>query len=95
MCDRESFIFLPDDVLIAISQSGETYDTLQAVKLTKPYNIFCIALINTIGSSIALWTDTVAYLNVGPEIAVASTKAFLDSYLCFYYSLFISVAIKE
>lgn len=65
-----------DDVVIAISQSGETADTLAAVKLAKDHGAFVYGICNAIGSSIPRATDTGSYIHVGPEIGVASTKAF-------------------
>ena len=65
-----------DDVVIAISQSGETADTLAAIKLAKESGAFIYGICNSIGSSIARETDTGTYIHVGPEIGVASTKAF-------------------
>ena len=64
------------DVVIAISQSGETADTLAAVKLAKKCGAFIYGICNAIGSSIPRATDTGSYIHVGPEIGVASTKAF-------------------
>lgn len=64
------------DVVIAISQSGETADTLAAVKLAKDNGAFIYGICNAIGSSIPRATDTGSYIHVGPEIGVASTKAF-------------------
>lgn len=65
-----------DDVVIAISQSGETADTLAAVHLAKEQGAFIYGICNAIGSSIPRATDTGTYIHVGPEIGVASTKAF-------------------
>ena len=65
-----------DDVVIAISQSGETADTLAAVQLAKEKGAFIYGICNAIGSSIPRATDTGSYIHVGPEIGVASTKAF-------------------
>ncbi len=65
-----------DDVVIAISQSGETADTLAAVQLAKERGAFIYGVCNAIGSSIPRATDTGTYIHVGPEIGVASTKAF-------------------
>lgn len=65
-----------DDIVIAISQSGETADTLAAVKLAKSKGAFVFGVCNVVGSSIARETDTGAYTHAGPEIGVASTKAF-------------------
>ena len=64
------------DVVIAISQSGETADTLAAVELAKSRGAFIYGICNAIGSSIPRATHTGAYIHVGPEIGVASTKAF-------------------
>lgn len=65
-----------DDVVIAISQSGETADTLAAVQLAKDKGAFIYGICNAIGSSIPRATNTGTYIHVGPEIGVASTKAF-------------------
>lgn len=64
------------DVVIAISQSGETADTLAAIKLAKEKGAFVFGVCNVVGSSIARETDAGAYTHAGPEIGVASTKAF-------------------
>ncbi|MEP2056298.1 MAG: glutamine--fructose-6-phosphate transaminase (isomerizing) [Maribacter litoralis] len=64
------------DVLIAISQSGETADTLAAIKLAKEKGAFVFGVCNVVGSSIARETNAGAYTHAGPEIGVASTKAF-------------------
>ena len=64
------------DVVIAISQSGETADTLAAVELAKQQGAFIYGICNAIGSSIPRATNTGSYIHVGPEIGVASTKAF-------------------
>ncbi len=69
-------VITPEDVVIAISQSGETADTLAAVKLAKDRGAFIYSICNAIGSSIPRATDTGSYIHVGPEIGVASTKAF-------------------
>ncbi|MFD1292967.1 glutamine--fructose-6-phosphate transaminase (isomerizing) [Lutibacter holmesii] len=65
-----------DDIVIAISQSGETADTLAAIKLAKANGAFVFGICNVVGSSIARETDSGAYTHAGPEIGVASTKAF-------------------
>ncbi|MEZ5005155.1 MAG: glutamine--fructose-6-phosphate transaminase (isomerizing) [Erysipelotrichia bacterium] len=65
-----------DDVIIAISQSGETADTLAAIELAKSKGAFIYGICNAIGSSIPRATHTGSYIHVGPEIGVASTKAF-------------------
>ncbi|QCX02157.1 glutamine--fructose-6-phosphate transaminase (isomerizing) [Aggregatimonas sangjinii] len=64
------------DVLVAISQSGETADTLAAIKLAKEKGAFVFGVCNVVGSSIARASDAGAYTHAGPEIGVASTKAF-------------------
>ena len=64
------------DVVIAISQSGETADTLAAIKLAKQKGAFVFGVCNVVGSSISRETDAGAYTHAGPEIGVASTKAF-------------------
>lgn len=69
-------VIYPDDVVIAVSQSGETADTLAAIQLAKSKGAFLYGICNVIGSSIARATDSGTYLHVGPEIGVASTKAF-------------------
>lgn len=65
-----------DDVVIALSQSGETADTLAAIELAKEKGAFIYGICNAVGSSIPRITDTGSYIHVGPEIGVASTKAF-------------------
>ena len=65
-----------DDVVVAVSQSGETADTLAAVQLAKERGAFIYGVCNAVGSSIPRATDTGTYIHVGPEIGVASTKAF-------------------
>nr|WP_299031436.1 glutamine--fructose-6-phosphate transaminase (isomerizing) [uncultured Tenacibaculum sp.] len=69
-------IITPNDVVIAISQSGETADTLAAIKLAKSKGAFVFGVCNVVGSSIARETHAGAYTHAGPEIGVASTKAF-------------------
>ncbi len=69
-------IITEKDVLIAISQSGETADTLAAIKLAKSKGAFVFGVCNVVGSSIARETHAGAYTHAGPEIGVASTKAF-------------------
>jgi len=66
----------PDDLVIAISQSGETADTLAAVELAKSHGAFIFGICNVVGSSIPRNTDSGCYTHAGPEIGVASTKAF-------------------
>jgi len=69
-------VITENDVLIAISQSGETADTLAAIKLAKEKGAFVFGVCNVVGSSIARESDAGAYTHAGPEIGVASTKAF-------------------
>ncbi|EHQ42829.1 glutamine--fructose-6-phosphate transaminase (isomerizing) [Myroides odoratus] len=69
-------IISSDDVIIAISQSGETADTLAAIKLAKTKGAFVFGVCNVVGSSISRETHAGAYTHAGPEIGVASTKAF-------------------
>ncbi len=64
------------DIVIALSQSGETADTLAALHLAKDKNALLYGIVNVVGSSIARLTDTGSYIHAGPEIGVASTKAF-------------------
>ena len=69
-------VLFPDDIVIAVSQSGETADTLAAVELARQAGAFVYGVCNVVGSSIARATDSGTYIHVGPEIGVASTKAF-------------------
>lgn len=69
-------VITPDDVVIAISQSGETADTLAAIKIARNAGAFVYGISNVVGSSIPRETDSGTYIHVGPEIGVASTKAF-------------------
>ena len=71
-------------LVIAVSQSGETIDTLEAVKYAKRRGAKCLSIINVKGSSIARESDYVLYTNAGPEIAVASTKAYTTQLSIFY-----------
>ncbi len=69
-------VLYPDDIVIAVSQSGETADTLAAVEMARGAGAFVYGICNVVGSSIARGTDSGTYIHVGPEIGVASTKAF-------------------
>ena len=69
-------IVTPEDIVIAISQSGETADTLAAIQMARKCGAFVYGVCNVVGSSIARATDSGTYIHVGPEIGVASTKAF-------------------
>lgn len=71
-------------LVIAVSQSGETIDTLEALKYAKDQGSICLSIINVKGSSIARESDYVLYTNAGPEIAVASTKAYTTQLAIFY-----------
>jgi len=73
-----------DDIIIAISQSGETADTLAAIKLAKDKGAFIYGICNVVGSSIARESDTGSYTHAGPEIGVASTKAFTTQMTVLY-----------
>ena len=77
-------ILNPNDLVIIISQSGETSDTLAALKLAKSRGVPVLAIVNVVGSSIARAADYVLYTYAGPEIAVASTQAYMVQ-LCVLY----------
>lgn len=74
-------IITPSDIVIAISQSGETADTLAAVNIAREKGAFVYGISNVVGSSIPRETDSGTYIHVGPEIGVASTKAFTGQVL--------------
>jgi len=69
-------VLYPDDVVLVISQSGETADTLAALREAKARGVLTLGICNVVGSTIARETDAGVYLHAGPEIGVASTKAF-------------------
>ena len=69
-------VLTSDDIVIAISQSGETADTLAAIQMARKCGAYVYGVCNVVGSSIARATDSGTYIHVGPEIGVASTKAF-------------------
>lgn len=73
-----------DDVFIVISQSGETADTLSALRLAKERGLKVIAITNVVGSTVTREADEVIYTLAGPEIAVASTKAYTTQLMCLY-----------
>ena len=77
-------ILRPEDLVIIISHSGETSDTLAALKLAKSRGVPVLAIVNVVGSSIARAADYVMYTYAGPEIAVASTKAYMVQ-MCVLY----------
>lgn len=72
------------DIFIAISQSGETADTLSAMRLAKKEGLKIVAITNCVGSTLSREADDVIYTHAGPEIAVASTKAYTTQILCLY-----------
>jgi glucosamine--fructose-6-phosphate aminotransferase (isomerizing) len=72
------------DAFIVISQSGETADTLAAVRLAKKHGARILAITNCVGSTLSREADEVMYTRAGPEIAVASTKAFTTQLMCLY-----------
>ncbi|SOC08267.1 glutamine--fructose-6-phosphate transaminase (isomerizing) [Pseudobutyrivibrio ruminis] len=74
----------PDTLFIAVSQSGETIDTLEALRKAKEAGALCLAILNVRGSSISRVADYTLYTDAGPEIAVASTKAYTTQMLMFY-----------
>ncbi len=79
---RYKKVFINKECLvIPISQSGETADTLEALKIAKSYNCYTLGIINVVESSIARICDDVIYIKAGPEIAVATTKAYLAQVL--------------
>ncbi len=73
-----------NSLVIAISQSGETIDTLEALRLSKSYGAKVLSIVNTKGSTIARESDYVMYMYAGPEIAVASTKAYTSQIMTLY-----------
>ena len=77
-------VFDPNDIFIIISQSGETADTLAAMRMAKKGGARIIAITNVVGSTLAREADLVMYTWAGPEIAVASTKAFTTQLMCVY-----------
>ena len=86
-------ILKQDDLVIIISQSGETLDTLAALKLAKARGARTLAIVNVVGSSIARAADAVLYTYAGPEIAVASTKAYsVQMAVMYLFALRLSLA---
>ncbi len=73
-----------DDIFIVVSQSGETADTLSALRLAKQNGLKVVAITNCVGSTVSREADDVIYTLAGPEIAVASTKAYTTQILCMY-----------
>jgi glucosamine--fructose-6-phosphate aminotransferase (isomerizing) len=87
-------IIQPGDIVIAISQSGETADTLAAIELAKERGAFIFGVCNVVGSTISRATHSGAYTHAGPEIGVASTKAF-TAQVAVLYLIALSVADKR
>ncbi len=81
-------ILNPHDIFIIISQSGETADTLAAMRMAKNAGAKILAITNVVGSTLAREADLVMYTRAGPEIAVASTKAFTTQLVCLYLLAF-------
>jgi len=80
--DRSTPIFR-DDVCIFVSQSGETADTMEALRYCKSRSALCVGITNTVGSSISRESHCGVHLNAGPEIGVASTKAYTSQFIAF------------
>lgn len=83
-----------DDVFIVISQSGETADTLAALRLAKSAGVHVIAITNCVGSTVSREADSVIYTWAGPEIAVASTKAYTTQLMCLCLLALKSAAVR-
>lgn len=83
-----------DDVFIVISQSGETADTLEAMRQAKKAGIHVIAVTNCVGSTVSREADDVIYTWAGPEIAVASTKAYTTQLMCLYMLALKSASVR-
>ncbi len=83
-----------DDLVVAISQSGETADTLAAIREAKGHGCFTLGIVNVVGSSIARESDGVIYTMAGPEIAVATTKAY-SAQLIVIYLLALELGFKK
>jgi glucosamine--fructose-6-phosphate aminotransferase (isomerizing) len=87
-------VIYPDDIVIALSQSGETADTLAAIEQAKKQGAFVYGICNVVGSSIARNTHSGSYTHVGPEIGVASTKAF-TAQLCVLSMMALCIAREK
>lgn len=87
-------IFDKDDIFVVISQSGETADTLAAMRLAKAAGTRVIAITNCVGSTVSREADAVIYTWAGPEIAVASTKAYTTQLVCLYLLALESAKIR-
>lgn len=88
-------ILSQDDVFIVISQSGETADTLEAMRQAKKAGIHVIAITNCVGSTVSREADDVIYTWAGPEIAVASTKAYTTQLMCLYMLALKSASVRN
>lgn len=88
-------ILCKDDIFIVISQSGETADTLAALRLAKQNGVHVTAITNCVGSTVSREADDVVYTWAGPEIAVASTKAYTTQLMCLCMLALKSAFIKE
>lgn len=88
-------VILPDDIVIAISQSGETADTLAAIELAKERGAYIFGVCNVVGSSISRATHTGAYTHAGPEIGVASTKAFTAQVTVLYQLALVVASARD
>ena len=86
-------VLYKDDIFIALSQSGETADTIAAMRLAKSCGLYTVAIVNVKGSTVAREADRVIYTPAGPEIAVASTKAYTVQ-CCTLYILALSMALE-
>lgn len=87
-------IFEKNSLMVVISQSGETADTLAALRMAKENGVKVIAICNVVGSSIARESDDVLYTYAGPEIAVASTKAYTSQLMVIYLLMLLLAQIK-
>ncbi len=87
-------IFEKDSLMIVISQSGETADTLAALRMAKENGVKVVAICNVVGSSIARESDDVLYTYAGPEIAVASTKAYTSQLMVIYLLMLLLAQVK-
>jgi len=88
-------IFEKDSLMVVISQSGETADTLAALRMAKENGVKVIAICNVVGSSIARESDEVLYTYAGPEIAVASTKAYTSQLMVIYLFMLLLAQVRN
>ena len=92
--DRQTPIFR-DDVCFFISQSGETADTLMALRYCKQRGALTVGITNTVGSSISRETDCGVHVNAGPEIGVASTKAYTSQFIALGRRIFLYTDLTQ